>query len=68
MHEKETAFIEAALLRQRVTIRRTRAGHLVFRKGGHTIGFLHKDAGLTELHGTLLRLARLGFIVWPPDW
>lgn len=68
MNDKEIAFIEAALLKQRVTIRRTRGGYLVFRKGGKTIGFLHRDAGLVELHGYLHRLARRGFIVWPPNW
>jgi len=68
MHEKEIAFIEKALFQQRVTIRRTKAGHLVFRKNGKTMAFLHADAGLTELHSLLHRLQRLGFIVWPPDW
>ncbi|HXH77301.1 hypothetical protein [Nocardioides sp.] len=68
MHDKEIAFIEAALFQQRITIRRTKAGHMVFRKNGETVGFLHADAGLTELESLLYRLARLGRIVWPPDW
>lgn len=67
MHEKEIAFIERALLRQRVTIRRTKSGHLVFRKGGRTIGFLHSEDGLHELASLLHALKRLGHIVWPPE-
>lgn len=68
MNNKEIAFIEEALFQQRVTIRRTKSGHMVFRKNGQTIGFLHADAGLTELQSLLFRMARLGAIVWPPDW
>lgn len=69
MHPKEYAFIEAALLKQRVTIRRVgTAGHLAFRRDGQTIGFLHGDSTVGELQAYLYRLGRTGRIRWPPEW
>lgn len=69
MHPKEYAFIEKALFAQRVTIRRVgTAGHLVFRKDGQTIGFLHGESSIGELQAYLFRMARTGRIRWPPEW
>ena len=69
MHSKEYAFIEAALLKQRVTIRRVgAAGHLVFRRDGKVLGFLHGDSSVSELQAYLYRLALTGRIRWPPEW
>lgn len=68
MRDKEIAFVEWALLEQRVMIRRTPSGIRVFRKDGQPIAFLLADEGLVELHTLLHRLADRGFIVWPPDW
>jgi hypothetical protein len=68
MHQKEIAFIETALLRQRVTVRRTLRGHLVFRKDGQTIGFLHAEGGLHDLERALFLMKEMGAITWPPDW
>lgn len=68
MHPKEYIFIEKALFAQRVTIRRTTAGHLVFRKDSRTIGFLHADASVVEMVGYLQLLAHHGRIRWPPEW
>lgn len=68
MHPKEYIFIERALFAQRVTIRRTKSGHLVFRKGGETLTFVHADADLVEMVSKLWWLAHRGHIRWPPDW